>query len=140
MGPRSDLRHCRGCDGWFPRSSFNGAKNCSECKANPRPRKGLLPIEILLGGNAAYDEMRSLARQRAAETGISHDVDHIVPFWGKPTRPGLVAICGLHIPSNFRVIPSAENQKDKRWFFTEHEARAEEARLMEIAMSGTWVE
>jgi hypothetical protein len=133
------MRHCRGCDGWFPRPSFNGKKNCRECNDNPRPSPGNLPIEKLLGGNIAYRGMRAEARRLEAETGVPHDVDHIIPKWGKPTRPGLVPICGLHVPSNLRVIPKSLNRAEKRWRFTEEEARAEEARLMEIAMSGPWV-
>lgn len=133
------MRHCRGCNGWFARTAFVGqSKNCRECQDNPRPSAGSLPIEKLLGGNLAYRKMREEARRLEAETGVPHDVDHIIPKWGKPTRPGLVPICGLHVPSNFRVIPKSLNRTEKRWRYTEEEARAEEARLIAIAISRTW--
>ena len=49
---------------------------------------------------AVYDECKRLE----SETGIRHDVDHIIPLRGKN-------VCGLHVPWNLRAIPRTENQK-----------------------------
>ncbi len=47
-----------------------------------------------------YEQARRITR----ETGIQHDVDHIVPLKSK-------LVCGLHVHCNLRVIPASENAK-----------------------------
>lgn len=50
-------------------------------------------------------EIRSFyeeARLKTVETGIKHEVDHIIPIKGKN-------VTGLHVPWNLRVITKSEN-------------------------------
>lgn len=55
-------------------------------------------------------EAYSLASLRAGVTGISHEVDHIVPLRSK-------LVCGLHNEFNLRVIPAAENNRKGNRFW-----------------------
>jgi 5-methylcytosine-specific restriction endonuclease McrA len=38
------------------------------------------------------------------ETGIPHEVDHVIPLQHR-------LVCGLHVPWNLRAIPATENQR-----------------------------
>ena len=59
----------------------------------------------------AVKAIYALAMKRTEETGIKHEVDHIVPLRGKNVQ-------GLHCEANLRVITMAENrQKGSSYVF-----------------------
>jgi hypothetical protein len=49
-----------------------------------------------------YEQARKLTK----ETGIKHEVDHIIPLQGKN-------VCGFHVEWNLQVITKEENQHKK---------------------------
>jgi len=50
----------------------------------------------------AIKEMYIRARQLTAETGIKHEVDHIIPSNHE-------LICGLHVENNLQILTETEN-------------------------------
>jgi len=46
------------------------------------------------------------AQRKSTETGVPHEVDHIVPL----NNPG---VCGLHVHTNLRVITKVENRSKR---------------------------
>lgn len=60
-------------------------------------------------------EMRKfyeLAEERFLETGIKHEVDHIIPLAGKN-------VCGLHNEFNLQVLTKDENRKKRNFLLSE---------------------
>lgn len=55
------------------------------------------------------DKIYQTARQLTIETGIPHEVDHIIPI-----RHPLV--CGLHVEYNLRVITAQDNNRKSNFY------------------------
>lgn len=61
---------------------------------------------------ANIDAIRAIykeAKRQTKETGIPHQVDHIIPLRGRN-------VCGLHVESNLQIITKNENLKKKNSF------------------------
>jgi hypothetical protein len=54
-------------------------------------------------------DLYTKAREVSAETGIPHQVDHIIPLKHD-------FVCGLHVPCNLQIIPAADNQRKKNTY------------------------
>lgn len=57
----------------------------------------------------AIREMYIKARQLTAETGIKHEVDHIIPS----NHP---LVCGLHVETNLQILTEDDNIKKSNFF------------------------
>lgn len=80
-------------------TSYKAARRARVLQATP----AWLTQEHWAQIRSVYAEAQRLAK----ETGIPHDVDHIVPLQGK-------TVCGLHVPWNLRAIPRDENNRRPR--------------------------
>lgn len=91
-------------------------------KSNPRPELEKNDIRKLWDGAAmrkyatpnwanksAIEKLYEESRQLTKETGIKHEVDHIIPI----KHP---MVCGLHVESNLRVMPATENLKKSNFW------------------------
>lgn len=81
------------------------------CRSHTERR--LLRIRMATPKWANPLKIAAIYRQRdriSEETGIPHDVDHIIPL----THP---RVCGLHCEANLRVIPASENRTKSNTFY-----------------------
>lgn len=106
-------RHSELTSSWYERNKDQHLVNSKQWYASNRHRKlatttareqrckQATPVwvdkEAVL---AMYEE----AQRKTLETGIQHDVDHIIPLQGK-------LVSGLHVQHNLQVITSAENKR-----------------------------
>jgi len=76
-------------------------------RANARTRKYQLRKKQACPEWADHDAITAVyveAARLTLETGIPHEVDHIIPLNGR-------TVSGLHVACNLRVVPAAENRR-----------------------------
>jgi hypothetical protein len=54
-------------------------------------------------------ELYALAQKLTEQTGIPHEVDHVIPLQGK-------TVSGFHVENNLQVIPATENRRKSNKF------------------------
>lgn len=93
-----------------PEKVGHWAKEIQECSDPKERRRLLLRLATPVWADrkkirAIYDEREQLE----LETGIPHDVDHIVPLVNQ-------LVCGLHWEANLRIVPAVENRSKSNKF------------------------
>lgn len=78
------------------RCALQAARNAAKISATPKWLTEHHHLEL----TAFYIE----SRRRTAETGIPHQVDHIIPLRSSK-------VCGLHVPWNLQILTAEQNQK-----------------------------
>jgi hypothetical protein len=92
---------------WKEQNRERHNANCMERHVLKMQRKPKWDEELT---DFVFSEAYDMAKRKEALTGIKHEVDHIVPLRGK-------TVSGLHVWSNFAVIPASENcsKAARRW-------------------------
>lgn len=85
----------------------NPEKNAAKAARRRAVKKNATP---LWANNSAIDNIYLKSKELTIESGVTHNVDHVVPLVS-----GIV--CGLHCQDNLRIITQFDNySKNNRWW------------------------
>lgn len=85
----------------------NGALITSYKARYRAARKKATPPWLTKDDLSKIRQVYAEAKRLSVETGVPHEVDHIVPLAGR-------VVSGLHVPWNLRAIPKIENNRRPR--------------------------
>jgi hypothetical protein len=71
-------------------------------------KKNAMPPWLTESHMAQINSVYAEAKRLEKETGVAHEVDHIVPLAADKNA------CGLHVPWNLRAIPKSQNRRRPR--------------------------
>jgi hypothetical protein len=91
----------------------NPGKSSAAKKLNATARKKRAPAWLTDDDKWMLDQAYELAALRTRLFGFSWHVDHVIPLNGRK-------VSGLHVPTNLRVIPGAENLRKSNRFEVQH--------------------
>ena len=77
-------------------------------EAVTRRKRGLLPRTPEWRSQEKIDEIYRTAQQISEETGVPHEVDHVIPLSG--SHNGAPSVSGLHHQDNLLIIPKSQNR------------------------------
>lgn len=99
-----------------------------QCRPNANAAQALWRARALNAVPAWYDvdkvrEFYRQAHELTKQTGVPHEVDHIVPLCGMDGH-GTQIVCGLHVQDNLQVITKDHNvEKGDRLEYIRREVR-----------------
>lgn len=83
------------------RCAYQAARNAMKARATP----GWLSADQKKAIVAVYAKSEAVT----AQTGIPHEVDHIIPLRG-------AKVCGLHVAWNLQILEASENRRKSNHF------------------------
>jgi hypothetical protein len=91
---------------WFRNNKAKANAHCAKRRASKDQRT---PEWLSKEAKQQLLDFYTIARSLTEETGISYEVDHIIPLRGK-------IVSGLHVPWNLQILTHEENIKKHNTF------------------------